>query len=112
MKIISQYDRKPIPFRGYDWISHLEDAPNPRGFGATLKKSISDLAEFLVESNEDLLREPYTHTCTTCGGTGEIEVTHPRYGSPTCPEPWTDIQCPDCHGSGERTLELEDLLYL
>jgi DnaJ-class molecular chaperone len=47
-------------------------------------------------------------TCPDCGGDGEVEVQHPRWGSPTCAEPWINIPCPTCEGAGEIEAEEED----
>lgn len=38
--------------------------------------------------------------CRTCDGLGLIEVMHPMYGASWCPDPYEEIECPDCRGDG------------
>lgn len=38
-------------------------------------------------------------TCGYCGdiyGLGEVEVRHPLWGAPNCPEPTVTVPCPKC----------------
>ena len=46
--------------------------------------------------------------CPDCGGDKEVEVCHPMWGSPTCPEAYIIISCPTCEGSGEVEAYDED----
>ena len=54
MKIITTYDRKPIPTCKFDWSAIDDDtyeAGCPQGFGATEQQAIDDLLEQIEERN-------------------------------------------------------------
>ncbi len=38
--------------------------------------------------------------CPACDGEGVVEVDHPRYGTPSCPEPTVRRTCGPCEGVG------------
>ena len=46
-KILTRYDKKPIPIRNYDWEAYREnyDEGSPIGYGVTEQKAINDLIE-------------------------------------------------------------------
>ena len=54
MKIITEYDPKPIPLRCCDWIATAEDYDegDPVGMGATEADAIADLHQEMVLHNE------------------------------------------------------------
>lgn len=55
MKFVTQYWKKPIPFRLYDWEATTSnyEAGDPIGFGATEQAAIADLCEQLWERYGD-----------------------------------------------------------
>jgi hypothetical protein len=49
-KIITRYDRKPIPDRNFDWSAWVDGGNEKQvGYGATWQEALLDLAELLVE---------------------------------------------------------------
>jgi hypothetical protein len=42
-----------------------------------------------------------TILCPYCGGDADIEIKHPSWGSPTCPEAYIRVPCINCDGTGE-----------
>ena len=46
--------------------------------------------------------------CPACDGMGDYETNHPMWGTPSCPEAYVNVKCPECLGSGEIEIELED----
>lgn len=54
MKIVTQYERPPIPLRGFDWIAvdaDTYDGPGcPVGTGLTEAEAIADLKEQLEKA--------------------------------------------------------------
>ena len=52
-----------------------------------------------------------TEVCPYCGGDKTVCVQHPSWGSPTCPEAYIMVPCPECDGTGEvEKDEVEDLI--
>lgn len=107
----TSYWKKPLPVRDFDFLTCIDgdEESGLCGAGATLDASIIELASILAESGK---YEPSTlveHECATCDGSGRADVKHPLYGSPSCPELWTTIECPDCNGSGTLQVSLSDL---
>ena len=48
LEIITSYEPKPIPFKGFDWIAIREDheESGAMGYGATEDEAIADLLEW------------------------------------------------------------------
>jgi hypothetical protein len=55
MKIVTNYDPKPIPERGFDWeaVTDNYDLGSPVGHGLTEKEAKLDLLEQLTDYAED-----------------------------------------------------------
>lgn len=55
-KIITHYDPKPIPPRGFDWSAVTDDyeGGHPVGYGATEEAAIADLKAQLDDDDEQL----------------------------------------------------------
>jgi hypothetical protein len=54
MRIVTNHDPKPIPFRNCDWIAVDDETyggepSDPIGYGATEEEAIADLLEQLAE---------------------------------------------------------------
>jgi DnaJ-class molecular chaperone len=46
--------------------------------------------------------------CPDCGGDGTVEIRHPQWGSPTCPEAYINVPCSTCEGAGGEEYEPGD----
>lgn len=45
--------------------------------------------------------------CPNCDGDGVHEANHPMWGSPSCPEAYVQVDCDECEGSGEVSVNVK-----